>query len=130
MGGWWRGCDDEESSVGFFNVRAAFYSIRRFSVYVFIGSKNVLVELMKAMEAQEFFENGDHMVIYVNNDVYHEQEADLYLTSRYTECDLFFARLLPSKRVNLLVCCVFCFVCVCVRVFFFWPTPLRNRYCG
>jgi len=50
---------------------------------VFVGSKLLLVEMMKQMDAQEFFENGENLVIYVSNEVFNEKEVPLYLSRKY-----------------------------------------------
>ena len=39
--------------------------------------------MMKQMDAQEFFENGENLVIYVSNEVFNEKEVPLYLSRKY-----------------------------------------------
>lgn len=71
-----------------------------FLVYVFIGSKILLVELLKHMESLEFFERGDHMVIYINNEVYTPSDNDLYLRSTYDSFILKISSILKYKLQN------------------------------
>lgn len=52
---------------------------RRTRIYVFVGSSGLLVELMRYMESLDFFENGDHMVVFINNEMHREKESDFYL---------------------------------------------------
>lgn len=39
--------------------------------------------MMRQMEAQEFFEEGEHVVIHVSNEVYNLKEIHLYLACKY-----------------------------------------------
>lgn len=65
------------------NVILYLYIIAYILVYVFVGSSGLLVELMRYMESLDFFENGDHMVVFINNEMHREKESDFYLGSMY-----------------------------------------------
>ncbi|XP_065215796.1 receptor-type guanylate cyclase Gyc76C-like isoform X2 [Planococcus citri] len=48
-------------------------------IYVFIGTTTMLVEFTRQMEIMEYFDQGEYLVIYLNNEAYTNVEADFYL---------------------------------------------------
>ncbi|BES97780.1 Guanylate cyclase [Nesidiocoris tenuis] len=52
----------------------------RTRIYVFLGARSNLMDVMSAMQSLEMFENGEYMVIYVDMMTYSTKEALVYLT--------------------------------------------------
>lgn len=62
------------------------YEIKLFSVYVFLGQTKTLVDMMQQMQANQMFENGEYIVIFVDLRTYSPREAYQYIWSEYNTC--------------------------------------------
>lgn len=69
--------------------RYILYNCNLFSVYVFLGTRMSLVELMNIMQSARMFENGEYMVIFVDMNAYSEQDVHRYLWSKYNSLTFF-----------------------------------------
>ncbi|XP_018562246.1 receptor-type guanylate cyclase Gyc76C isoform X2 [Anoplophora glabripennis] len=64
----------------------------RTRIYVFLGTRTSLVELMNIMQSARMFENGEYMVIFVDMSAYSEQDVHRYLwklevINQYKRCE-------------------------------------------
>lgn len=62
------------------------YEIKLFAVYVFLGQTKTLVDMMQQMQANQMFENGEYIVIFVDLRTYSPREAYQYIWSEYNTC--------------------------------------------
>lgn len=53
-----------------------------FAVYVFLGQAKTLVDMMLHMQANQMFENGEYVVIFVDLRTYSPREAYKYIWSK------------------------------------------------
>lgn len=62
--------------------------MKLFAVYVFLGQTKTLVDMMLQMQANQMFENGEYIVIFVDLRTYSPREAYQYIWSEYSCCSL------------------------------------------